>query len=41
MTDRTLYIRGKKVGTTNISLFDQTMQLIGVIVIDVQTLRRL
>jgi pilus assembly protein CpaC len=41
MTDRTLYIRGKKVGTTNVSVFDQTMQLIGVIVIDVQTLRRL
>jgi pilus assembly protein CpaC len=41
MTDRTLYIRGKKVGTTNVSVFDQARQLIGVIVIDVQTLRRL
>jgi pilus assembly protein CpaC len=41
MTDRTLYIRGKKVGTTNVSVFDQSMQLIDVIVIEVQTLRRL
>src|SRR5258708_31727855 len=31
MSDRALYIQGKKVGTTNISVFDQGMQLIGVI----------
>jgi Flp pilus assembly protein, secretin CpaC len=24
MSDRTLYIQGKKVGTTNVSVFDQT-----------------
>jgi pilus assembly protein CpaC len=39
MTDRRLYIQGRKIGTTNVSLFDQANQLIGVIVIDVQTLR--
>jgi pilus assembly protein CpaC len=35
MTDRTLYIQGKKVGTTNVSVFDQGMQLIGVIDVEV------
>ena len=35
MSDRTLYIQGKKVGTTNVSVFDQTMQLIGVIEVEV------
>jgi pilus assembly protein CpaC len=35
MTDRTLYIQGKKVGTTNVSVFDQSMQLIGVIDVEV------
>src|SRR6266566_2090245 len=35
MSDRTLYIQGKKVGTTNVSVFDQTMQLIGVIDVEV------
>jgi pilus assembly protein CpaC len=39
MTDRRLYIQGRKIGTTDVSLFDQANQLIGVIVIDVQTLR--
>src|SRR5260370_32243011 len=33
--DRTLYIQGKKVGTTNVSVFDQGMQLIGVIDVEV------
>lgn len=28
MTDQTLYIQGKKVGTTNISIFDQSMRLV-------------
>src|ERR1700693_2403563 len=28
MTDRSLYIQGKAVGTTNISVFDQNMQLV-------------
>ena len=35
MSDRTLYIQGKKVGTTNVSVFDQTMQLIGLIEVEV------
>jgi pilus assembly protein CpaC len=35
MTDRSLYIQGKKVGTTNISVFDQSMRLIGVIDVEV------
>ena len=35
MSDRTLYIQGKKVGTTNVSVFDQGMQLIGVIDVEV------
>ena len=34
MSDRVLYIQGKKVGTTNVSVFDQSMKLIGVV--DVQ-----
>ena len=35
MTDRSLYIQGKKVGTTNVSVFDQGMRLIGVIDVEV------
>src|SRR5262252_3906949 len=35
MSDRTLYVQGKKVGTTNVSVFDQGMQLIGVIDVEV------
>src|SRR5262245_6543618 len=35
MSDRALYIQGKKVGTTNVSVFDQTMKLIGVIDVEV------
>jgi pilus assembly protein CpaC len=35
MSDRTLYIQGKKVGTTNVSVFDQGMRLIGVIDVEV------
>jgi len=31
MSDRVLYIQGKKIGTTNISVFDQSMKLIGVL----------
>ena len=35
MSDRVLYIQGKKVGTTNVSVFDQSMKLIGVIDVEV------
>src|SRR5215468_11523958 len=35
MSDRTLYIQGKKVGTTNVSVFAQDMKLIGVIDVEV------
>jgi pilus assembly protein CpaC len=35
MSDRVLYIQGKKVGTTNISVFDQSMNLIGVLDVEV------
>jgi pilus assembly protein CpaC len=35
MSDRVLYIQGKKVGTTNISVFDQSMKLIGVLDVEV------
>src|SRR5215472_13570918 len=35
MSDRVLYIQGKKVGTTNVSVFDQNMKLIGVIDVEV------
>jgi pilus assembly protein CpaC len=35
MSDRTLYIQGKKVGTTNVSVFDPSQQLIGVIDVEV------
>jgi len=35
MSDRALYIQGKKVGTTNVSVFDQSMKLIGVLDVEV------
>jgi pilus assembly protein CpaC len=35
MSDRSLYIQGKKVGTTNVSIFDPGMRLIGVIDVEV------
>jgi len=35
MLDRVLYIQGKKVGTTNVSVFDQSMKLIGVLDVEV------
>jgi pilus assembly protein CpaC len=35
MSDRTLYIQGKKVGTTNVSVFDQGMHLIKVLDLEV------
>ncbi len=35
MNDRTLYIQGKKVGTTNVSIFDTSNKLMGVIDIEV------
>src|SRR5476651_1383283 len=34
-TDRSLYIQGKKIGTTNISLFDQNMHLVTVLDLEV------
>jgi pilus assembly protein CpaC len=35
MTDRGLYIQGKKVGTTNVSVFDQNQKLVAVVDLDV------
>jgi pilus assembly protein CpaC len=35
MSDRALYIQGKKIGTTNVSVFDQGMKLIGIIDVEV------
>jgi pilus assembly protein CpaC len=35
MTDRTLYIQGKQVGTTNVSIYDAEMRLIKVVDIEV------
>src|SRR5215468_8802301 len=35
MSDRVLYIQGKKVGTTNVSVFDQNTKLIGVLDVEV------
>ena len=44
MTDHTLYIQGKRVGTTNISVFDKDMQLVEIIdlevAIDTRTLQQ-
>jgi pilus assembly protein CpaC len=35
MSDRRLYIQGKQIGTTNVSIFNQSMQLAGVIDVEV------
>jgi pilus assembly protein CpaC len=35
MSDRSLYVQAKKIGTTNISIFDSSMQVIGVVDIEV------
>ena len=35
MTDRTLYIQGKSVGTTNVSIYDENMRLIKVVDVEV------
>jgi pilus assembly protein CpaC len=35
LTDRSLYVQGKKVGTTNVSVYDQSMRLVSVIDLDV------
>ena len=35
MTDRTVYVQGKKIGTTNVSVFDQSMRLITVLDLEV------
>jgi pilus assembly protein CpaC len=35
LTDRTLYVLGKKIGTTNVSVYDAAKQLVGVIEVEV------
>src|SRR6202171_2927401 len=35
MSDRSLYVQGKKIGTTNISIFDAGMQVVGVLDVEV------
>ncbi len=35
MSDRSLYVQGKKIGTTNVSVFDSMMRLMGVIDVEV------
>ena len=35
LTDETLYVLGKKIGTTNVSIYDASKQLVGVIEIEV------
>lgn len=35
LTDRSLYIQGKKVGTTNVSVYDQSMRLVTVIDLEI------
>jgi pilus assembly protein CpaC len=35
MSDRSLYVQGKKVGTTNVSVFDSMMRLMGVLDVEV------
>jgi pilus assembly protein CpaC len=35
MSDKSIYIQGKKIGTTNISMFDSSMRVIGVVDIEV------
>ena len=35
MTDRGLYIQGKKIGTTNVSVFDQDQKLVAVVDLEV------
>src|SRR5262245_39604021 len=35
MSDKVLYVQGKKIGTTNVSIFDNSAQLVSVIDIDV------
>ena len=36
MTDRTVYLLGKKIGTTSLSVFDASKQLIGVFEVEVR-----
>ena len=35
LTDRSLYVQGKKVGTTNVSVYDQAMMLVGVLDVEI------
>ena len=36
LTDRSLYVLGKKIGTTNVSVYDAAKQLVGVIDVEVE-----
>ena len=40
LTDRSLYIQGKKVGTTSISVFDQNMQLVELIDLEIDRYKK-
>jgi pilus assembly protein CpaC len=35
LTDRTLYVLGKKIGTTNVSVYDAAKQLVGIVEVEV------
>jgi pilus assembly protein CpaC len=35
LTDRSLYVQGKKIGTTNVSVYDPSMMLVGVLDVEV------
>jgi pilus assembly protein CpaC len=35
LTDRTMYVLGKKLGTTNVSVYDTSKSLVGVIEVEV------
>jgi pilus assembly protein CpaC len=35
MSDHSLYVLGKKIGTTNVSVYDQSMKLVGIVDVDV------
>jgi pilus assembly protein CpaC len=35
LTDRSLYVQGRKIGTTNVSVYDQAMMLVGVLDVEV------
>ena len=35
VSDRVLYVQGKKVGTTNVSIFDKNKRIIGILDVEV------